>query len=201
MSELHYPIGMALQLVLQEGVLLFRITEPHQATKLWVRLGQYPTLSWKTGYIQSIENHLLVGCSLITHKLSCKKLSGSEGNSWVSCIWTPDTPFSAENEGGHEHWPRTICISGCCIFGSAFYLFYSVSSRARQGLQKKNRKTNLPFSICSYAEVNSLYASLLLKAQRERAVVLLAWPSVWGWELRVLPSPPTGFLLCPKLNK
>lgn len=66
---------------------------------------------------------------------------------------------------------------------------------------KKNRKTNLPSSTCSYAEANSFYASLLLKAQSERTVVLLAWPSVWGWDLRVLPSPATGFLLCLKLDK
>jgi len=66
---------------------------------------------------------------------------------------------------------------------------------------KKNRKTNLPSSICSYAELNSFYASPLLKARSERTVVLLAWPSVWGWNLRALPSPATGFLICLKLDK
>lgn len=66
---------------------------------------------------------------------------------------------------------------------------------------KKKRKTNLPSSICSYAEVNSFYASLLLKAQSERTVVLLAWPSVWGWDLRVLPRLAAGLLLYLKLDK
>lgn len=84
-----------------------------------------------------LENHLLVGCSLVMCRLGCGKLSGSEANSWFSSVWAPDTPFSAENEGGHEHWPRKICISGCCSFGSAFYLIYSASSRARQILQKE----------------------------------------------------------------
>ena len=128
---------MALVLVLPEGALLFRTTEGHQATKLRMKTGVYPIFFWEDICIESLENHLLVGCSLATCRLGCAKLSGSEENSWFSSIWAPDTPFSAENEGGHGHWPRKICISGCCSFRSAFYLIYSASSRARQILQKE----------------------------------------------------------------
>lgn len=66
---------------------------------------------------------------------------------------------------------------------------------------KKNRKTNLPSSICSYAEVNSFYASQLLKAQSERTVVLLAWPSVQGRDLRVLPYSCCRFLPLPQIRQ
>lgn len=134
---------MALLLVLQ-GVLLFRITEGHQATKLRMKTELYPILFWEAICVESLENHLLVGWSLVMCRLGCGKLSGFETNSWFSSVWAPDTPLSAENEGGHEHWPRKICISGCCSFGSAFYLIYSASSRARQILQKEQENKS-PF--------------------------------------------------------
>lgn len=104
-----------------------------------MKTGLYPILFWEAICIESLENHLLVGCSHVMCRLGCGKLLGSEANLWFSSVWARDTPFSAENEDGHEHWPRKICISGCCSFGSAFYLIYSASSRARQILQKEQK--------------------------------------------------------------
>lgn len=135
-SDLHNSIERALLLLLQ-GRLAFRDNWRSPGTKVGIETGLYPALFWEAMSVESLKNHLLVGCSLVMCGLGCGKLSGYEANTWFSSIWAPGTPFSAENEGGHEHWPRKICISGCCSFGSAFYLIYSASSRARQILQKE----------------------------------------------------------------
>lgn len=196
----RYPVGMALVLVLQKGVLLFRTREGHQATKVRMKTRRYPILFWEATCIESLENHLLVGFSLVMCRLGRRKWSGFEANLQFSSAWAPDTPFSAENEGGHEHWPRKFASVGVAALVQHFISFTQPPAELGRYCKKK-RKTNLPSSICSYTEVKSLYASLLLKAHSERTVVLLAWPSVWGWDLRALPSLATGFLLCLKLDK
>lgn len=157
-------------------------------------------LSWEAGCIQSLENHLLVGCSLVRHKLGWEKLSGSEGNSWVSCVWTPDTPFSAGNEGGHEHWPRTICISGCCSFGSAFYLICSASSRARQGLQKiTGKQISPPASAHMQKQIHFMLVCCWKPRVKEQWCCWLGHLSGLGTE--GAPQPSLRFLALPQIKQ
>lgn len=90
---------------------------------------------------------------------------------------------------------------GVAALVQRFISFAQPPAEPGRSCKKEQENKSPPSSICSYAEVNSFYASPLLKAQSEGTLVLLAWPSAWGWGLRVLPSPATGFLLGLRLDK